>query len=336
MNDLVPRSANSPQGNMQTPAYLTMHYQESRLFYWWYRIASPPRPSSQASFKERELFRRGRTGSQILLALYALLLISIPAGITGRNTSLITIIIGSMLALILATALNRMGMVNAAGLMVVATAIAYPTLNIMTTPGGLDMLILPLFGLLILPLVCSVSFLPEWWVFPVVLTNCLFTLYALLYAPQTGELTAVLQIDFAGIITPILLVQLVVAVVAYLWVHGTVQAIKRADRAEEIARLEYDLALQAESAAQEKQRLEASIRKIVDVHTRVANGDYSARVPLTEDNVLWQISGALNNLLTRVQRSRQEMAELEHVRILLHQVREENRRLTRKLGESFR
>jgi HAMP domain-containing protein len=335
MNDLISHSANTPQGNMQTPAYLTMHYQESRLFYWWYRIASPLRPKSQASFLERELFRRGRTGSQILLALYALLLISIPAGITGRNTSLITIIVGSLLALILATALNRMGMVNAAGLIVVATAIAYPTLNIMTTPGGLDMLILPLFGLLILPLVCSVSFLPEWWVFPVVLINCLFTLYALLYAPQTGELTAVLQIDFAGIITPILLVQLVVAVVAYLWVHGTVQAIKRADRAEEIARLEYDLALQAESAAQEKQRLEASIRKIVDVHTRVANGDYSARVPLTEDNVLWQISGALNNLLTRVQRSRQEMAELERVKILLHQVREENRRLTRKLGESF-
>jgi hypothetical protein len=34
---------------------------------------------------------------------------------------------------------------------------------------------------------------------------------------------------------------------------------------------------------------------------RVANGDYSAHAPLTEENMLWQISGPLNNLLARTQ-----------------------------------
>jgi methyl-accepting chemotaxis protein len=145
----------------------------------------------------------------------------------------------------------------------------------------------------------------------------------------------VLQIDFAGIITPIILIQMIVSVVAYIWVRGTVQALKRADRAEEIARLEYDLAHQAEEAASQKQRLEASIQKIVEVHTRVANGDFGARVPLTQDNVLWQISGALNNLLSRVQRLQHDAAELQRLKFALQQAREENRLLTRKLGDTL-
>jgi hypothetical protein len=335
MNDLVSRPGNASQGGMRAPSYLTAQDQENSLFSWWYRIASPPRPRDQAAFVERERFRRGRTGSQIIPALYVLLIFSLYAGFAGTNPFLITIVIGGLAALTIATALNRMGMVNAAGFIVVATAIAYPTLNIMTTPGGLDMLILPLFDLLVLPLVCAVSFLPEWWVFVVALINCLFTLGALLYAPQTAELSAVLQIDFAGIITPIILIQMIVSVVAYIWVRGTVQALKRADRAEEIARLEYDLAHQAEEAASQKQRLEASIQKIVEVHTRVANGDFGARVPLTQDNVLWQISGALNNLLSRVQRLQHDAAELQRLKFALQQAREENRLLARKLGDTL-
>ena len=74
------------------------------------------------------------------------------------------------------------------------------------------------------------------------------------------------------------------------------------------------MALQAEEAAQQKRQLDASIQKIVETHMRVANGDFSARVPLTDDNVLWQISGSLNNLLSRAQRWRQEAAQFEQAR----------------------
>jgi len=56
-------------------------------------------------------------------------------------------------------------------------------------------------------------------------------------------------------------------------------------------------------------------------------------VPLTEDNVLWQISGALNNLLARMQRLRQDGSEVQSLKYALHQTREENRRLARRLGE---
>jgi hypothetical protein len=279
-----------------------------------------------------ERFRRGRTGSQIILGLYLLLIISVPAGFIGTNKYLIPIVIGSVIALIVATLLNRFGKITLAGILVVLTFFAFPTLNIVTTPGGLSMETLPLFGLLVLPLLCAVSFLPSWWVFIVALGNCVFTLVSLIYLPHTAELDAVLIIAFVGIVTPIILIQIIVSVVAFAWVQGTTQALIRADHAEEVAKLEHDLGQQAQLTAQQKQLLEGSIQKIVETHMRVANGDYSARAPLTEGNVLWQISGPLNNLLARTQNLRQETAQLQYA---LQQARVENERLRRTFRGTF-
>jgi hypothetical protein len=339
MKDFSSRSATVPRSSTEVPSYLSARrHQGGQGLDLWYRIASPPEPGEAASFKEMERFRRGRTGSQIILGLYFVLIVALLSGLSrlaGTNIYLVPIVIGATASLILATLLNRLSRVTAAGIIVVLTFVTVPFLDISTTPGGMGMLSLPLFGLLVLPLLCAVSFLPPWWVFVVALANILFTLYSLMYLPRTAELDAVLAIAFAGILTPIILSQIIIAIVAYVWVQGTTQALSRADRAEEIARLEHDLAHQAEEAARQKQRLEASIQKIVEVHTRVANGDFSARVPLTEDNVLWQISGALNNLLTRVQRLRHDAVELQRVKFALQQAREENRQLTRKLGDTL-
>lgn len=119
------------------------------------------------------------------------------------------------------------------------------------------------------------------------------------------------------------------SIVAFLWVRGATQALLRADHAEEIARLEHDMALQAEVVTDQKQRLDASIQRIVETHTRVANGDFSARVPLTDDNILWQISGPLNNLIVRLQRSRQDATTFRQMQIALQEAHEEIARLKR-------
>jgi nitrogen fixation/metabolism regulation signal transduction histidine kinase len=179
---------------------------------------------------------------------------------------------------------------------------------------------------------CAVSFLPAWWVFVVAAGNCLFTLFDLLFMPSSGELHELLKAAAPGIIVPILLSQIIVSTVAFLWVRSAEKAIQRADQAEEIARLEHDMALQAEAIAGQKQQLDISIQSIVETHTRVANGDFHARVPLTQDNVLWQISGSLNNLLARLQRLRQAASELRQMQLALKQAREENARLKKLLG----
>ena len=245
MDDFSFRAPGSAQREGNVPEYLTVRGRDLTIFRWWYRIASPPAPEDTVPFRERQLFLRGRTGSQILPALYLFLLVSLPSGFLGINPTVFAISGVSFLVLIIATFLNRLGNVNLAGFIVVATFVANPIANIVTTPGGLNMMVLPVYGLLILPLVCAVSFLPAWWVFIVALGNALFTLYSLVYLPRTAELDALLSINFIGIVLPILLSQLIVSVVAFLWVRSTIQAVMRADRAEELARLEHDLALEA-------------------------------------------------------------------------------------------
>lgn len=84
----------------------------------------------------------------------------------------------------------------------------------------------------------------------------------------------------------------VVAAVAYLWVQSALKALQRADRAELIAELE-------RRENEQKQRLEQEIGQILLTHVRVANGDLNARAPTYQDNALWQIGIALNNLLAR-------------------------------------
>jgi hypothetical protein len=332
----ISQTRNIPQRGPEAPSYLTTRpHQEQNFIRLWYRLASPPEPGSSASFKEMERFRRGRAGSNLILALYLLLIVSIPTQFVGTASYLVPIAIGAALALAVGIIFNRMGKVYLAGTIVTLTFIGFPILDIITTPGGLSMLVLPLYGLLVLSLLCVVSFLPPWWVFVVALGNSLFTCVSLIssYLPHTAELSAVLAIASAGIIIPIVLSQILVSVVAYAWVQGNTQSLIRADRAEELARLEHDLGLQAEATAQQKQLLEASIQKIVETHTRVANGDFGARVPLTRDNVLWQISGSLNNILARVQSLHQDAIELQRLRFVLEQAREENRRLVRALGK---
>jgi hypothetical protein len=256
--------------------------------------------------------------------------ISLPAAFAGSNSLLIAILFVALLTLILALVLNRLKMVSIAGILVVLSFSAGPIVNILTTPGGINTSALSIFSLLVLPLMCAVSFLPPWWVFVVATGNCLFTLYVLKFLPSSGELHEVLKVAFPGVVVPIIVSQVIVSTVAFLWVQGATQALLRAERAEEVARLEHDMVLQgAEEVAMQKQQLDASIRSIVEVHTRVANGDFDARVPLTQDNVLWQISGSLNNLLARVQRLRQDATKVQKMQIALKEAQDEINRLKR-------
>lgn len=340
MSNLSPFPANTPPGEPQASLYLTQQRQRNksfqglaRLLQFWYRIASPPEPGDAAPIEEKEVFRRGRIGSQIILLLYVIILIALPGDALQRSSpALLIIFIIDLFMLTVAVVLNRKKIVNAAGLIATLCFIASPVTDLLSTPGGVNTSVLPVFDILVLPLMCAVSFLPPWWVFIVAVGNCLFTVYILKFLPTSGELHEVLKDGLSGIVVPIIDSELSVAIVAFLWIRGTTRALLRADRAEEIARLERDLALQAEAIAEQKDQLDSSIQKIVETHVRVANGDLNARVPLTQDNLLWQVSGSLNNLLARLQRSRQDASQVQQMQFALHQAYQEIARLKRFTG----
>ena len=328
MNNLSLFPGNTPQRDPQVPSYLTQQRQRNesqeggaRILQLWYRIASPPEPDDSAPFEERELFRRGRTGSQITIFLFILLFISYPAAFAGSNSFLIAILTIDLFILTIAMALNRLRGVNVAGILVVLCFTASPTVNIVTTPGGLNTGALPIFGLLVLPLMCAVSFLPPWWVFVVAAGNCLFTVSVLTFMPSSGELHEILKVAFPGVVTPILLSQGIVSIVAFLWVRGARLALLRADRAEEIAKLEaLEIQRQEEQLALSKQIEEGIQQIITTMGTVVAHNNFSIRVPLSQENILWRASKSINNLLSRLQGLKQSQEELKRTHAIAAEV----------------
>jgi hypothetical protein len=87
-----------------------------------------------------------------------------------------------------------------------------------------------------------------------------------------------------------------VAGVAFILAQHLTTAIRRAGRAEAIAKLEHEMVEQSTA-------LQQGIQQILETHVAVAKGNLQARAPLAEDNVLWQIARALNTLLVRYQRA---------------------------------
>lgn len=279
----------------------------------WYRLTSPPEPSASASFEERDLFRRGRTGSQIAIFLFILTGISFPAAFAGSNSLLVSILAIDLVALMLAMVLNRSGKVSIAGILVVLCVAASPTVNILTTPGGVSTAALPIFSLLVLPLMCAVSFLSPGWVFIVALGNCLFTAYVLLALPSTGELHNLLTASLPGIITPIVVGQLIVAIVAFLWVRGAKEALRRADRAEVIAEFERKEVLQQAQEVEEKRVLDLAIEQILQSLQAFSSGDLNARVPTSQNSELFRVASSLNTLFARLRNSRFAEQQLQGV-----------------------
>jgi hypothetical protein len=246
---------------------------------------------------------------------------SYPAAFAGSNSLLIAILTIDLFILTLAMALNRLRRVSIAGIMVVLCFTASPTVNILTTPGGVNTGALPVFGLLVLPLMCAVSFLPPWWVFVVAAGNCLFTLFVLMFMPSSGELHEILKVAFPGIVTPILLSQGIVSIVAFLWVRGARLAILRADRAEEFARLEaLEIKRQEEQLAISKQIEEGIHQIITTMSAIVAQNDFSIRVPLSRENILWRAGKSINNLLSRLQGLKQSQEELKRTHAIAAEV----------------
>lgn len=279
---------------------------------WWYRIAAPRSPADTANLQQREIYRRGRLISiALLMILVVAMIVMLTVGLfvnraLGYNLSV------TLVVLLVAVALNRRGQVIIAGILVVLTLDLSLMLNWLSYPT-ISLFLLPLLDLLVLPELFAVSLLPPIAVFIDALIHIGFIVATLTFLfPKDSALHALLQTAALqdALARPIVL-QVSVAVITYLWVTSASQAIVRADRATTIAALERAMAEQAQAEAEQKHELERSIQQIIQTHTKVANGDFSARVPLNQGAVLWEVAGSLNNLLSRLQRWRQDSLKLQ-------------------------
>ena len=287
---------------------------------WWYRLAAPAQPGEQATLEEHERVRRCRLASILILVECLVELAVLQIVFTAPNARLIALPMCLCLAaLLVAFVFNRFGKLLVAGILLVGSIELFLMFDIITTPGGIDVFTLPLFDVLIQADLIAVSLLVPWSGLLCAGINCLFVVLALTVGPHTPLLTHVLRTVPNDTFARPLSLQVVTATIGFVLARSFRLALRRADRAEEMNKLQRALSEQTSRALQQKTRLEISVEHILAVHTQVANGNSAARVELQALPDLWQIAGQLNTLLARYQRAQEAEREVQRLHDALHQ-----------------
>jgi hypothetical protein len=268
---------------------------------WWYRLAAPPVPPATATLKEREAYRRGRYISNTLLALLSLLSLIIVViggfvqhGLLPNLTATLALLCGAVY-------FNKRGL----DVSIMLTFLGF---------GQMSAFLLPLFDLLVIPLLFAAAMLPPMFVFLDAGFHTLYYVLALtVLFPKDAELTALLSnpAHFIDALARPVAIQGFAAIIAYTLMRSLLRSVQRADRATSIAVLERNMAEQAQREVEQKQRLEQEIQEIIAVHAQIAHGRMTARVPLREGYMLLPIAISLNNLLTRFQSLLREAQKLK-------------------------
>lgn len=289
----------SPNDLLEQPA------RRNGLIQWWYSHTALPEAPANASFIKREASRKSHLLSTIIFWLFIMFIMFIPACFVVPNHYIIWVDLGMLIVCLIAVILNRVQRPEVAGLLLtIGFELALTAIIFTTQP--LDEPSIQQYELFVFGELLCVSLLTPGSVFLVMLYNIGIISASLFLQPHTVALAQDLHTQGAAMLVRPVGVQFLVAFVSWLWVRSAFQAIKRADRAEMIAKLE-------EQLETERHTLEEGIKLILDTHVAVANGDLNARAPLTQNNVLWQIARSLNMLLDRLQRAARAERELQRV-----------------------
>lgn len=280
----------------------------------WYHLAAPSEPPPTATIAQREAVRRGRLASFILLAALLFCAFSGIAGFLNQNfvsAGLFTFLCVMSCVLL---AINKRGYLTLVGIIFVILA-QFASIQVFFTPGGLTVRDLTRVDTLAVQTLLCIAFLPPFGILIIASVTCIYIWVILTYAQRAPDLVMLFTTHQAnGIMERPMILNILIAVILYLWASSAERAIARADRAESIAALEHTIAEQEHELAEGKEQLERSIQLITETHRRIANGDENARVPLDSGNKLWPVAGMLNNLLARLQFLRRESTELERTR----------------------
>jgi hypothetical protein len=276
----------------------------------WYHLTAIPEQPYQTSFIKREAERKSRLLSTAVFFLMLVIALIIPATLFIANHAVLWLCVIMLAICMVSLILNRNGKTILAGIIItIMFEVAFFLAIVSTRP--FDVANLPLYDMLVLPELLVASLLPGSSIFFAALLNSLFIWGDLVFQPRTPLLHQYLAspLFYVALVRPVV-IQILVAVVVYIWVRSTLRAIERADKAEMLAHLEHAL-------AEQKKQLEIGIQNILQTHTAISNGNLDARVPLTQDHALWPLANALNTLLTRFQRSVKTEQHIQKIQVIL-------------------
>ena len=282
---------------------------------WWYALVAPPAPAQieNLPLNEREFLRRGKLTSIALLMELVQLLISLgPASQDGQSTTFIPILINIGI-LIVAAILNRSRKLLLAGLLVTLdTEVGVSIVMAFPAGGHLGVPSIPFLFLLVQPLMISVLLFPSWVILVVGAINVLITCGIWLLVPKAAELQTYMQTPaIVPVIAAPIITLILCAVVSYVMITSLQENLTRADKAEEISKLQSVMAEQTRRELQMKQQLETGIQKIVSGLTSFSNGDQNARIQMEQGHPLWHIASSVNNMIGRLVRLRKQEKPME-------------------------
>ena len=267
---------------------------------------------------QREQARRSRLASWVILGLVVGVVILSPLAIEDIRSQLTLAV--WVLGLVGAVALNRQGWVTAAGSVLVALFSGGILFANLASPIGLTMGELPNFDAYVVSVVLAATLLPRLLTFLVAAANTLLIVANYLFQPHNANITqdaalySSVTVQTVSLLARPIALQLVLAVVAYLWVRGAEEAIRRADLAEEIVALQ----------RREQTRtfaLQEGVRYLQQAMSAWVIGDVRHRIPAMPDPVLEQVREDLNLFIDRFGPNRQAS-------FALYRLQEEAKRLT--------
>ena len=268
----------------------------------WYAITAPATVSDTEPLWKREIVRRARIISLVMIvtvALAALPLafhpsIQIFAGLAG-------VIILDMFALIV---FNRKGKIVVSGLIITGATelgIAGELAGQLALYHGLHLGFVPFLCLLIQGVAVAASTLDIGVAFFVFLLNCAFLFIVVRYVPYTPDLTAYLLTaeGYEGLVETPLSCLIVGFCLIAIWVSSANAAIRRADIADERAMYAEKIAERDRQATAQKEQLERDVDELVTGIASMAN-DPGRPLMVRQDNTLWTINIALDHLRMRL------------------------------------
>src|SRR5947209_11760574 len=286
---------------------------DKRLIQLWNALTTLPEAPPDADLAQREAVRRSRLTSNVLFFFVVMVVALLPACYIAPGHSYFWLDLALAVASIFALAHNRQGYTLAAGILVNLAGFSILTIALFTTIP-FDETTLQGYDMYVIVELLAVSLLPMRSIFLVAITGTICIIGTLIYMPHTAVLDTDLHDRLLIIIARPIGTLFLAAGVTYILASTMATAIERAGRAELIAQFQRKLAEHEHALVEgQKRELDVGIRQILHTHVGVANGNLHTRAPLTRDNMLWQITVALNNLLVRFQRASRAAAELQRV-----------------------
>lgn len=275
-----------------------------------------PVPVTSITVAVGNRFQRKQIVNITLLVIVLFQLIQLPGALMMHTAMDIgTVVLGLALCGV-AALFNQVGRITIVSILLIAVIDLGCGLMLLTSPMGLDVSEFPVFDVLLVSELIAVSLLPAISVFPVACSNILFIIAVIALMPHTMNLNMMLESNMAynTLVQPVSL-QIVVALVSYVWVRSALRALARADRAEEIARLQRREAELLNREMERTRQLNAGSEHLLDVLVRAANGDQMVQTGLTQNHPLWRVGNAINVLLSRTRRPDRAEEEAKQLRI---------------------